>query len=73
MTGSSTPYLYQTEHFNVTVNGLTFLTNFDAAAQAGGAFRAVDRTMILFGTNQIVIAFTPVVSAPKVNAIEIYQ
>ena len=59
--------------FNIGINGQSALSNFDIFAQAGGASRAVDRATTVTVTNgQMVIQFTPVVGAAKVNAIEIY-
>lgn len=58
--------------FNVAINGLPVLVNFDIVASAGAPNTAYDRTFPTNVTNgQIVIAFTPVLSAPKINAIEI--
>lgn len=105
--GTTTPYLYQSEHFNAgalqysyvvpngnytvnlkfaeifftgagqrvfnaSINGTPVLTNFDIVAQAGAANKAVDRQFpVSVSSGLIVIQFTPVVSAPKINAIEI--
>ena len=58
--------------FDVFINGAPALARFDIAAAAGGPNRAIDRefrTQVTDG--QIVIQFLPVVSNPKVNAIEI--
>ena len=58
--------------FNVLINGQTVLSNFDIVAQAGGAFRAVDRTFsanVTGGT--VTIQFSAVVSNPVVSAIAI--
>src|SRR5262249_17931379 len=58
--------------FNVSINGTQVLTGFDVVAQAGGPYISLDRTFpvdVLDG--EIRIALTPVVSTPKVNAIEI--
>ena len=58
--------------FNVSINGQTVLSNFDIVAQAGAAFTAVDRQFPVTVTGgQIVIQFPPVISTPKVDAIEI--
>jgi hypothetical protein len=58
--------------FHVDINNLRRLTNFDVVQAAGGAFRALDQTFSVTVTNgQIAIDLIPVVSAPKVNAIEI--
>jgi hypothetical protein len=58
--------------FDVAVNGDTALMHFDIAAAARGRDRAIDRefrTTVVNG--QIVIQFRPVLSNPKVSAIEI--
>lgn len=58
--------------FNVTLNGTPILSNYDVVQQAGGAFMAVDQTFPVTVNNGVItIAFTPVTSAPKVNAIQI--
>ena len=58
--------------FNVTINGVPALVNFDIAAN-GGAFRATDYsfTIPITGSGQIVVSFTPVVEYPMVSAIQI--
>ncbi|HXB74895.1 MAG TPA: malectin [Candidatus Acidoferrales bacterium] len=58
--------------FDVFINGAPVLARFDIAAAAGGPNRAIDRgfrTRVTDG--QIAIQFRPVVSNPKVSAIEI--
>jgi hypothetical protein len=58
--------------FNVLINRVPVLSRFDIAAAAGGPDRAIDREFRTSVTDgQIVIQFQPVVSNPKVNAIEI--
>ncbi len=58
--------------FNVGINGQTALGNFDVFAQAGGAFRAIDRLFPVTTSNgQIVIQFAAVTENPQVTAIEI--
>ncbi len=58
--------------FNVLINGQTALSNFDVFAQAGGAFRAVDRELPVTTSNgQIVIQFSPLTDNPQISAIEI--
>jgi astacin len=60
--------------FNVAINGQTVMYNFDPAAAAGGSFAAVDRTFTTNVTNgQIGITMIPIVSNPKISAIEITQ
>lgn len=108
ITNTTTPYLYQSEHFatgtfsyrfyvppgtftvslkfaeifftqsgqrafNVSINGTQVLTNFDIVAQALVPNRAIDRNfpVNLPAGGAIVIQFTPVVSNPKISAIEI--
>lgn len=108
VTGTATPYIYQSEHFNtgpfsytfpvpnglytvnlkfaeiyftspglrpfnVTLNGLPVLVNFDVYTAAGGAFKAYDQSFPVSVVNgQIVINFIPINnSVPKINAIEI--
>jgi hypothetical protein len=58
--------------FDVTVNGARTLTHFDIVKAANGAGRAIERaipTRVVDG--RIVIQFRPVVSNPKISAIEI--
>ena len=58
--------------FNVLINGQTVQTSFDAFAQAGGANLAVDRTYpVTVSAGQIDIKLVPVISNPKISAIEI--
>jgi hypothetical protein len=58
--------------FDVLINRVPVLSRFDIAAAAGGPDRAIDREFRTTVTDgQIVIQFQPVVSNPKVNAIEI--
>ena len=58
--------------FNIAINGSTVQTNFDVFAAAGGPNTAVDRSYNVNVTNgQIVVALIPVVSNPKISAIEI--
>jgi len=58
--------------FDVSINGARVLTRFDIVSEGNGAARAIDR---IFRTKvhdgRIVIRFLPVVSNPKINAIEI--
>ncbi|MCZ6653934.1 MAG: malectin domain-containing carbohydrate-binding protein, partial [Planctomycetota bacterium] len=58
--------------FDVAINGVPVLTNFDVVAEAGGAFIAVDRQFpVSVSGHEIVIEFFGIVSNPKINAIEI--
>jgi hypothetical protein len=58
--------------FNVSINGAPALTNFDIVAQAGGAFKALDKQFTVNVTSgTIVIQFVPVLDNPKISAIEI--
>lgn len=58
--------------FDVKINGVTVLPDFDILQQAGGANRAIDREFPVDVRDELVtIEFLPVVSNPKVNAIEI--
>lgn len=58
--------------FNVNINGNPALTNFDIVAAAGGSNTAIDTIHSVNVTNgQITIQFVPVVSNPKISAIEI--
>ena len=58
--------------FNVAINGQTVLSNFDIYAQAGAAYKALDKPFLVSVTNgQIVIGFTAIVDNPKISAIEI--
>jgi hypothetical protein len=58
--------------FHVSVNGARVLTRFDIVREANGAGRAIDKTFrTKVDDGRIVIQFLPVVSNPKINAIEI--
>jgi hypothetical protein len=58
--------------FDVAVNGSTVLSKFDVAVAANGSSRAVDRDFrISVGDGRLVIQFRPIVSNPKISAIEI--
>jgi hypothetical protein len=58
--------------FDVALNGTKVLLRFDIAAAANGASRAIDREFrTTVGDGRVVIQFLPVVSNPKVSAIEI--
>ncbi|MGD0774097.1 MAG: malectin domain-containing carbohydrate-binding protein [Candidatus Solibacter sp.] len=59
--------------FNVSINGLQVLTNFDIVAAAGAAMKAVDRSFSISVTGgQIAIQFSQgALNTPLVNAIEI--
>ncbi len=57
--------------FNVTINGQTVLSSFDIFA-VGGVNTAVDQQFpVTVSTGQIVIIFLPVVTNPKICAIQI--
>jgi hypothetical protein len=58
--------------FDVALNGTKVLMRFDISAAAKGASRAIDREFrTTVGDGRMVIQFLPVVSNPKVSAIEI--
>jgi hypothetical protein len=58
--------------FHIVLNGQTVQSNFDIAAQAGGAFRAIDRTFTVnVGNGQLSIQLLPSVENTTVHAIEI--
>jgi hypothetical protein len=58
--------------FNVTINGAPVLTNFDIMKEAGGANRALDRDFRAEVTDgRIEVQLNPVVSNPKISALEI--
>jgi uncharacterized protein (TIGR03437 family) len=58
--------------FNVLLNGQPALTRFDIVAEAGASFTAVDRPFpVVVSDGRITIDFAPVLSNPKVNAIQI--
>lgn len=59
--------------FNVAIDGIPVLTNFDIFAQAGGAYIALDKTFpVTVTTGQIVVQFSNgAADAPMVNAIDI--
>jgi hypothetical protein len=58
--------------FNVSINGQTVLTNFDALALGGKPNAAIDKTFYVPVTGgQLVIQFTPVAGEPDVSAIQV--
>jgi hypothetical protein len=59
--------------FNVSINGVTALSNFDIYASAGGQNKAIARpfTATANSSGQIVIQFTSVTENPKINGISI--
>jgi len=58
--------------FNVAINGVPQLTSYDIVADAGAPNRAADKLFIVPVSNgQIKVEFTPVISNPKIDAIEI--
>ncbi len=60
--------------FNVDINGIRALSNFDIVAAAGGPRRAVDRTIpVEVANGRITIDMRAVADCPQVNAIEIRQ
>lgn len=60
--------------FHVDINGARALSNFDIVAAAGGARRAVDRTIpVTVSNGRIDVLMYAKVDAPQVNAIEIRQ
>jgi len=63
-----------TRVFNVVLNGQQVLTNFDPLLQAGGSFRAVDRSFGVDVTNGLInLTLLPVINEPKISAIQITQ
>ncbi|HYT08984.1 MAG TPA: malectin domain-containing carbohydrate-binding protein [Rugosimonospora sp.] len=46
--------------FDVTVNGLKVLANFDIFAAAGGQSKSIDKTFPVTATGPIAVAFTPI-------------
>jgi len=58
--------------FNVAINGTQVLSNFDITAQAGAAFKALDRSFPLNVTGgSISIAFSSLVDNATISAIQI--
>ena len=58
--------------FDVSINGVPVLTNFDIVAQAGAKLTAIDKAFPVSVTGgQINIQFTTVVDNAKISAIEI--
>lgn len=58
--------------FNVAINGAPALTNFDIVSEAGASNTAVDKVFPIAVTNQnINVAFSPVISIPKLNAFSV--
>jgi hypothetical protein len=59
--------------FSVAINGTTVLSNFDIFSQAGGAFKALDKTFTVSPTSgNITIQFiTGSADLPKISAIQI--
>lgn len=60
--------------FNVNLEGVQVLANFDIFAASGGKFRAIDRTFTTSVSDGLLnIQFVNVTGAAKVNAIEVLQ
>ena len=58
--------------FNVSINGQTVLTNFDALAKGGKPYAAIDKTLYVTVTGgQLIVQFTPVAGEPNVSAIQV--
>jgi hypothetical protein len=58
--------------FNVAVNGVATLNNFDVVAQGGSSYKAVDRQFPITVTNgQVLLDFAAVVNTPLISAIQI--
>jgi hypothetical protein len=59
--------------FNVSINGSTVLSNFDIFSQAGGAFKALDKTFtVTSSSGNITIQFIAgSADVPKISAIQI--
>src|SRR6185369_7524322 len=54
------------------INGANVLSNFDAFAAAGGAFKAVDKTVLVtVTTGQLAIVLTPVAGEPGLNGLSV--
>ena len=58
--------------FNVAINGVPVLTNFDIVAQAGPMIAIDQAFSVNTTTGSITIQFTSVVDHPKISAIEIH-
>lgn len=59
--------------FNIQINGSTVKSGFDILATAGAANTAVDLLFPVTSTGIITVTLVPVVSLPKISAIEITQ
>ena len=59
--------------FNININGAAVQSNFDIFAAAGGMNKALDLTFTVASSGAITIQLIPVVSNPKISAIEIVQ
>jgi hypothetical protein len=60
--------------FNIALNGQTVQSNFDIVAKAGGPLKAIDQAFTVAVSNgSISIQLAPVISNPKIGAIEIVQ
>jgi hypothetical protein len=60
--------------FNVTIEGVAVLTNFDIYAQAGGRYKAIDKTFTIKVTDGVLnIAFSKVTNNPKISAIKVVK
>jgi len=58
--------------FSIQIEGQPVLTNFDIVAAAGGAFRAMDRTVPVTVSDGILdIRFVAIKGAPLINALEV--
>lgn len=58
--------------FNVSLEGKTVLSNFDVYAQAGGGYKAIDKTFVVDVADGVLnIGFTNIKNAAKVNGIEV--
>ncbi len=58
--------------FNVSVNGIQVLSNFDIFASAGGQYKAIDKSFpVTVSAGSINIAFSSVVDNAKIDAIQI--
>lgn len=60
--------------FNVTINGVHVLSNFDIFAAAGGQYNAIDKTITVTSTGAIIVSFVKgTANNAKYDAIQLVQ
>jgi hypothetical protein len=60
--------------FNVTINGVHVLSNFDIFAAAGGEYKAIDKTIMVTSTGTIIVSFVKgTANNAKYDSIQLVQ